>query len=307
LHEEVTDLGGAPPIKVGGSYPRYRNFIVEGYAPGAHFGVQLLDTPAGTLPVDLNGDGQPDSEEFLIQFLGSLSPADLTGSLPGSAGLPNSTGTVLLAQNPNSPTGNPRDFYLGKPTPDFQGAFGLDVSFLNNFSVSTLFEYKVGNFYINNLTDAFRQSNALIGRNTPEAADVQVDYLTGGLDGSGNPENSGEVRVEALKTWLNELLALAPFSGLNTIKQADFVRWRELSLTYNVPKSFTGRFNLRNLSFTVAGRNLALFTKYDGVDPELNAVGRGSGSQLDQNFLSGVEAFGFPIPRRIEFRMRLGF
>lgn len=307
LYEEVTDLGGAPPIKVGGSYPRYRNYIVEGFAPGAHFGVQLMEVPDGFLPVDLNGDGEPDSEAFLVDFLGGLSPGDLTGALPGSAGLPSSTATVLLGENPNSPTGNSRDFYLGKPTPDFQGAFGLDVGFLQNFRVSTLFEYKFGNYYVNNLTDAFRNSNSFIGRNTPEASEAQRDYLTGGLDGSGAPQNDGEVRVEALKTWLNDLLALAPFSGLNTIKKADFLRWRELSLTYTVPQSLVGNYGVRNLSFTVAGRNLALFTKYDGVDPELNAVGRGSGSQLDQNFLDGVEAFGFPIPRRIEFRMRLRF
>ncbi len=28
LWERVTDMGGAPPIKVGGSYPRYRNYLV---------------------------------------------------------------------------------------------------------------------------------------------------------------------------------------------------------------------------------------------------------------------------------------
>jgi hypothetical protein len=107
---------------------------------------------------------------------------------------------------------------------------------------------------------------------------------------------------------LNDLLALSPFSGLNTIKQADFIRWRELSLTYNVPSQFVERFGGRRLSFTLTGRNLALWTKYDGVDPELNAVGRGGGgSQLDNNFLDGVEAFGFPIPRRFGFQVRLGF
>lgn len=307
LYEQVTDMGAAPPIKVGGSYPRYRNYIVEGFAPGAHFGVQLQDVPDGSLPVDLNGDGQPDTKEFLVDYLGGLTVDDLLGGLPGSAGMPSSTASVLVAENSNPATGNPRDFYLGKPTPDFEGSFGVDVGFLRNFRISTLFEYKFGNFYVNNLTDAFRNSNASIGRNTPLASEVQVDYLTGGLDGSGNPQNNGEVRVAALETWLNELLALAPFSGLNTIKQADFLRWRELSLTYNVPDSFAERFHFRNLSFTLAGRNLALWTKYDGVDPELNAVGRGSGSDLDQNYLTGVEAFGFPIPRRIEFRMRLGF
>lgn len=309
LWEQVTDLGDAPPIKVGGSYPRYRNYLVEGYAPGTHFGVQLQDTPDGTLPVDLNGDGQPDSEEFLIGYLESLTPEDLQGGAPFYAGsLPSDLSSVLVAINENSPTGTATDFFLGKPTPDWQGSFGVDIGFFQHFELSTLFEYKAGNFHINNLTDAFRQSNSVIGRNLPESAQVERDYVTGGIDAEGNPQNDGEVRLEALRSWLDENLALAPFAGLNTIKPADFLRWRELSLTYNVPTEFIEGFGARRLSFTLSGRNLALFTRYDGVDPELNAIGRGGGENgLEENFLDGVEAFGFPVPRRISFSLRLGF
>jgi TonB-linked SusC/RagA family outer membrane protein len=317
LWEQVTDLGGAPPIKVGGSYTRYRNYLTEGYAPGSHFGVRLQDVPEGSLPVDLDGDGSADTRQEVVSFL------DGDGGEEGFS-LPQSTRQVLLAQraagaceggaNANCPTGIDTEFFLGKPTPDWQGAFGFDLDFLDNFTLGTLFEYKAGNFYINNLTDAFRQANPSIGRNLPESARAERDYITGGVDAQGNPQNSGEVRTQALETWLNELLALEPFAGLNTIKQADFVRWRELSLTYNVPTQFVERFGGRRLSFTISGRNLALWTKYDGVDPELNAVGRGGGnessqslSQLSNNFLDGVEAFGFPIPRRIGFQVRLGF
>ena len=44
LQQEVKDLGGAPPIKAGGSYPRYRNFVKEGYSPGAFFGARVVLT-----------------------------------------------------------------------------------------------------------------------------------------------------------------------------------------------------------------------------------------------------------------------
>ncbi len=301
LWEQVTDMGGAPPIKVGGSYPRYRNYLVEGYAPGTNFGAQLMDVPAGSLPVDLNGDGSPDTESELLALLGALTS--------DTARLPNTTALVLLAANDNPAeglTGN-LTHVLGKPAPDWAGSIGGSVKFLGNFTISTLLEYKFGNYYVNNLTGAFRQANPSIGRNTPSSAEVELLYITGGTDGNGNPQNSGEVRLEALRRWLNDELALSPFSGLNTIKKADFLRWRELSLTYRVPRDFAQRVNLRNLSFTIAGRNLAMWTKYDGVDPELNALGRGAGSQLSQNFLDGVEAFGFAIPRRILFTMSMGF
>ena len=298
LWEQITDMGGAPPIKVGGSYPRYRNFLIEGYSPGTNFGAQLLDVQDGFLPVDIvDGDGNPDSEAALLNYLGTLTTDD--------ASLPRSLSQVLLADVDGD--GDVLDHLIGKPTPDWAGSFGGSFDLFSNFTVSTMFEYKTGNYYVNNLTGAFRQSNAVIGLNTPQSSRVERDYLTGGVDASGNPQNSGEVRLEALREWVNETLALAPFSGLNTIEKADFIRWRELSITYRAPRAFAQSVGLRNMSFTLAGRNLHIWTKYGGVDPELNAIGRGGGNDLDDNFLDGVEAFGFATPRRISFTLRFGF
>lgn len=311
LWEQVTDMGGAPPIKVGGSYQRYRNYLIEGFAPGANFGAKLADVPEGALPVDLNGDGAPDTREFLVNYLSGLRPScPEDDDTCVAAALPTTTAAVLLAgdPNPNDALIGTLTHYLGKPTPDWSGSFGGSLRFLTNFTVSTLFEYRFGNYVVNNLTDAFRNSHPAIGRNTPDAAEAERDFVTGGVDANFSPQNSGEVRLAALETWLDDLLALQPFSGLNTLKSADFMRWRELSLTYNLPRTYVQRLGVRDLSFTVSGRNLALFTKYDGVDPELNAIGRGASTeQLDNNFLDGVEAFGFAVPRRFVFTMRMGF
>lgn len=66
LNEKVTDLGDAPPLKVGGSYPRYRNFIKEGYAPGSFFGAKLAR--GLEFPIDINRDNIADSRDELLQF-----------------------------------------------------------------------------------------------------------------------------------------------------------------------------------------------------------------------------------------------
>jgi hypothetical protein len=49
-----------------------------------------------------------------------------------------------------------------------------------------------------------------------------------------------------------------------------FVRFRELSITYAVPPRLVRALRVQSLSLTAAVRNLALWTKYDGVDPETN-------------------------------------
>lgn len=297
LQEEVVSLGGAPPIKVGGSYPRYRNFLIEGFAPGAQFGAKLAEVTGDQLPIDFNSDGAPDTRAEVLAFLGDLTVDN--ARLPTTPG----TGGVLLADDDGD--GDLLDHYLGKNTPDWQGSFGATVKF-KNFSLNTMFEYRGGNYTVNNLTDAFRQANAAIGRNLPSSARIERDYITGGTDGNGNPQNSAEVRLAALEEWLNETLALAPFSGLNTIEKADFIRWRELSLTYRFPSSSLKKLGLRNASITLAGRNIAIFTGYSGVDPEINAFGRGGTGGVDQNFGQGIAAFGWPIPRQILLTLKVG-
>ena len=126
-----------------------------------------------------------------------------------------------------------------------------------------------------------------------------------------NPASTPEQRLEAAKTWAYELKALSPYDGLNQNENGKFLRFRELSLTYNVPARYAEKLGLRYLSLTAAGRNLALWTPYSGVDPEINEYGRGGAAEdraaIDQNFGQAIDAFGFALPRRFTFTVRTGF
>ncbi len=308
LWEQVTSLGSSASIKVGGSYQRYRQFVIEGYSPGSHFGANLLSTASGYYPLDrarllsaLGRDhtgvasGTPAERQLVLDYLNSLTP--------GNANLEVLNTFILLADENGN--GDLYDHYKGKPTPDWTGAIGGSVRF-RNFRVNTLFEFSAGNFYVNNLTDAFRNRSASIGKNTPTAARVDLDYLTGGLDANNNPLNSGEIRLAAAEKWIYELLSMDPFAGLNKIQPADFIRWRELSVSYSVPSERLRKINARSLTFTVSGRNLHLWSRYPGVDPEVNAIGRTTSDGIDSNFLIGTDAWNLPIPRRVFFSVNLG-
>lgn len=287
LAEEVTDLGGSAPIKSGGSYPRNRNFIREGFAPGAFFGARLQDVP---IPLDVNGScTQPSQSEAEAFFSQPRSPDDFEV-------LPVDCGTAGFL-----------DQFLGKPTPDWSGSLGADLGFLRHFSLRTLFEYKAGDFQHQDLSGAFRQSNAVIGRNTPETARIDATLR--------NPASSPQERLDAAIDWARNYRALAPMSGLNQIWDADYIRWRELSLAYDAPSSLANRLSLDNLSITLRARNLALLVndEYRGLDPELNNNSRCDAGALsgqnaiDCNFLQGQEAWRLPIPRRFTLGIRAGF
>ncbi len=318
LWEQVEDLGGAPPIKAGGSYPRPRNYVVEGYAPGAHFGAALQEVPEGRLPVDLidesggsvqpGQDGNPDSRAALVQYLDGRDLSELMTD-GGLADFPISTDEVLLKGPATDAIGGNLDHYKGKPFPDWNGSFGFDATVFGNFSISTLFEYKAGNFAVNNLSGAFAGRSPGLGRNTETVARAGRNFVTGGVDEDFQPQGDGEVRTQALETWIFEELGLAPFSGLNYIEDADFIRWRELSVTYDLPSGWVSQLGARSSSITFAGRNLKLWTPtgYSGIDPESNEVSAGSGGSVDQNFRKGIEAWQVPVQRRFTLKLQISF
>jgi outer membrane receptor protein involved in Fe transport len=290
LTQNVASLGGSPELKTGGSYARIRGYIKEGYAPGEFFGAKALracgsgQTTAclqpGQVPYDFNGDGVPDSEAEALTFLSQ--PRDYTALFNG--------GVIMTEDGINSD--------LGKPTPDYTGSFGGTLTFAKNWQMGALFEFKGGNYTYWCLICGFRNASPR-GTNSKLFQEVNATLL--------NPASTPEQRLEASKTWVYKLASLTPYQGLNEVSDGDFLRFRELSITYNAPRNLAAKLGARSMAITVNGRNLRLWTKYQGVDPEVAYVGQGGQTGVDENFVESIDGFGLPLPRRIGFSVRLGY
>ena len=93
----------------------------------------------------------------------------------------------------------------------------------------------------------------------------------------------------------------------------DFVRFRELSLTYNLPRRWLRAIRVTRLGLTGAVRNLALWTRYSGLDPEVSDPS-GGGGQLTpgSNAITAandLRASGFgaiPLTRTWTVRVNVG-
>jgi TonB-linked SusC/RagA family outer membrane protein len=299
MKEEVTSLGGAPPLKAGGSYTRYRNYILEGYAPGAYFGAKVAD-----LAIPLNLDGtctEPTEAQALAYFAGPVSPSEFKPLAVGNSdfGMPDGT---LASHN----CGNGLlETHLGKPTPDFTGSFGFNLAFAGNFEIATLFDYKLGG-EVQDLSGMFRRANPAIGRNTPRATELDAIMR--------NPASSPEQRLDAAISWAREIEGLAPMAGMNGIYTANQLRFRELSFTYRLPSDVVEGWGLSTATLNLGARNLFLWmpgSDYPGMDPETNTIGRCNGGTgqdaTDCNFLSSTEGWALPIPRRFTLSTRVTF
>jgi len=282
LSQKITSLGGSPQIKIAANYARIRNFLKVGYAPGEMFGAKLKTVPAGSLPYQLPGNpiGTPATEAQMLAFLAN--PLSYTSLFNGNI--------IMLEDGLNSD--------LGKPTPDYTGAFGAGATIRRNFKLNTLFEYKGGNYTYWCLICGFRNASPR-GTNTQEFTTVQGTLK--------NPASTPAQRLVAAKSWLH-LASLTPYQGLNEVSDGSLVRLREVSLTYTAPPS-VGRkyFRASSAAVTINARNLFLWTKYRGVDPEVTNSGRATGNSADNFFQENVDAFGLPVARRIGFSVRLGY
>ena len=309
-YQEITDMGGAPPLKTGGSYPRYRNYLTEGYAPAAFFGAKLADEAIPlNLPIAAPVDGvcQVPTREQALEYFSV--PRDPSSFKPLAYG--NKTGIDTISGEPY-PFGTPNGewashncgeglllSYLGKPTPDFAGSFGFNIAFAGNFELNSLIEYKLGH-QVQDLSGMFRRANSFIGRNTPRSAELYSTML--------NPATSPEQRLDAAIAWAKEIEGLSPMSGMNGIYDASWVQWRELSLVYRIPTSIVERWGISTATLNLGVRNLRLFMLggYPGMDPEGNVLGRCNGG-LDCNFLDSTEGWGIPVPRRMTLSTRFTF
>ena len=79
-------------------------------------------------------------------------------------------------------------------------------------------------------------------------------------------------------TSAEELAEIRSLQTRRWIKEADFIKLREISLSYSLPGSLVSRVGIANASLTLSARNLWMWTKYtfdeqDGLgspDPEVN-------------------------------------
>jgi len=66
------------------------------------------------------------------------------------------------------------------------------------------------------------------------------------------------------------------------IENGSYVRLRQIAVSYTLSsKSFRNATGLRSIDLGVSANNIALWTKYSGIDPETNLTGVGNGQGLD--------------------------
>ncbi len=192
------------------------------------------------------------------------------------------SGVVRVTEDPT---------FAGNVLPTFEGNFSTNLTIKRNLRLYGLIDTKRGH-RVRNFTDFFRETQ-LVRSNA--RLDTTVLSKVERLRRYGNP-NTGQpafiTDVTGRSMTVNDVQE-------DYIQDGSFVRLRELSLSYTLPPRWARAFRATAASVTVAGQNLALWSKYEGYDPEVvsNAVAA----------FNRDDFFTQPPVRRYVFRVNLTF
>lgn len=157
--------------------------------------------------------------------------------------------------------------YQGTPFPTLQTTFTTQLTLFKYFRVNGQLDYEGGQKLLN-FTEDFRcQFDICAAANNPKASLASQAANVAMLEGS----------------------------DAGFIEPATFWKLREVSLTLLAPESIARHAGASALSLTVAGRNLATWTKYKGFDPELNENATGNFSADDFLTLPPLRAYTLRI------------
>lgn len=117
---------------------------------------------------------------------------------------------------------------------------------------------------------------------------------------------NAQVRHDPSSSLADQAACIADAFGgteVGYIENAEFLKLRELALTFDAPERWAQRIGADRMSLTLSGRNLATWTPYDGVDPEINQFGQ----QFDAAGFATSEFLSQPPVRYLTARLNLGF
>jgi TonB-linked SusC/RagA family outer membrane protein len=166
--------------------------------------------------------------------------------------------------------------YVGSPSPNREVSFSNTLTLFGSFRLYGLLDYKSGHHLFN--YKEFARCTV--------ASQLNCERINDPANAS-HPDRP---------LWNTQFAYL---------ERADFVKLRDLSLTYIVPRNLSRHFRSDDASLTLAGHNLALWTDYTGLDPEVN--GYGGATAAGVRTFARADVYPVPMLRRVSLSLNLSF
>ena len=225
----------------------------------------------------------------------------------------NPTGTLIIDDsgspdpyaadyNPNYgyPMADPIARVIGNPNPDWLLGINNTLTY-KNLSLSFLFDIKQGGDMWNGTEGAITYFGTAEGTQDrdPLNADGLPDYENATHVFEGVLASNGAANTIAVP--LDENWYTGNGGGFGSVSEhfiqdASFYRLRLLSLSYRFNNDWLANTPLRDLQLSFTGRNLLLWTPYNGIDPETSLAGSSTNGQgMDYFQMPGTKSYAIGL------------
>ena len=177
---------------------------------------------------------------------------------------------------------------IGNPNPDFSWGFTNNFTY-RNWDLNIFFQGSHGG-------EIFNMTNVQLNNGD---ANTTYDYY----ENAWTPTNTNTDDPRVGNSSFREISS-------RFVEDGSYVRLKNVSLGYNFPKHLIAKLRLEKLRLSVSAQNLLTFTKYSGLDPEVNyygADGGTSGNNTATNTIRGFDFGNYPTVRSFTFSLNLTF
>ncbi|TKB97792.1 SusC/RagA family TonB-linked outer membrane protein [Pedobacter cryophilus] len=204
----------------------------------------------------------------------TVTASALTSTAPGDQRFKDLNGDGRITADDQEIIGNGMPTYFGGFTNNFR---------YKNFDLSAFVQFSGGNQIYNNtrgfsegMNSIFGQTTAVLNRWTPTNPSTTMPRAV-----YQDPNNNRRTSDRFLE-------------------DGDFLRMKNISLSYTFSPQFLTKLKVSNLKLYVAGQNLFTITDYSGLDPEVSTFS-------DTNTAPGTDFLTFPQSKTYTFGLNLTF
>ncbi|MHA6246922.1 SusC/RagA family TonB-linked outer membrane protein [Pontibacter sp. CAU 1760] len=284
LNYNGTALGNELTFTVGANLSTYRNMVVKTNGnPNTIYQGFGLRTP----PVTATQQGQPLSSFYGYIVDGIFMTDDeAKAHAVQRGGADNIAGRFKYRDvNGDGVINGSDQTFIGNPHPDFTYGLNLNAEY-KNFTL-TVFAQGVQGADVFNYVRYWTDFQTFQGNRSKRM--LYDSWRPGKTDALLPQLRSGDAASSVPSTYF--------------IEDGSYLRVKNIQLGYNLPTSWISRAGMGRANIYIQGQNLFTFTKYTGLDPEINLRGYGAGNDRQL----GVDEGAYPVSKNLLVGVNVSF
>lgn len=174
---------------------------------------------------------------------------------------------------------------IGNPNPDFTYGFTNNFSY-KNFDLNIFFQGSQGG-------QIFNMTNVQLNNGD---ANTTKDYF----NNAWTPTNTNTDQPRVGNNSNREISS-------RFVEDGSYLRLKNIALGYSLPSDVVEKIGIGSLRLSLSAQNLLTFTKYSGLDPEVNYYGASGDNSTSSNTVQGFDFGNYPTVKSVNFSLNVKF